>query len=248
MPSVKDLLVQRGEEILRAPPAPVLLSGNPIADDLLNDLSQHPHAFVLACVMDRQIKAELAWLIPHHFAEKLGNFEFSTLRALSLDEVRSLMTKPRPLHRFTETMSVNFYEGVQRIASVYGGDASRIWSDQPPCHEVVSRFRQFRGVGPKIASMAVLILVREFKIAMSDYAGLDIPPDVHVRRVFYRLGLTRENADPDELIYRARSLHPAFPGIMDAAWEIGRNWCRPDTPICGGCFMHEVCPTATHQM
>ena len=90
------------EIILRAPPAPVLFSGNPIADDLLNDLSQHPHAFVLACVMDRQIKAELAWLIPHHFAEKLGNFEFSTLRALSLDDVRSLITKPRPLHRFCQ--------------------------------------------------------------------------------------------------------------------------------------------------
>jgi endonuclease III len=245
MITVKDLLVRRGEELLHAPSCTVVFTGDGDADKLLNDLSQHPHAYVLACVMDRQIKAELAWFIPYRFAEKLGDFEFSTLCALSLDDVRVLMTKPAPLHRFTETMSVNFYEGVQRIANIYEGDASRIWRDQPPCYEVVARFRQFRGVGPKIASMAVLILVQHFKIAMSDYAGLDIPPDVHVQRVFYRLGLTRKDAEPDELIYRARSLHPAFPGILDAVWDIGRNWCRPDRPICGECFMQSACPTAS---
>lgn len=247
--SVKDLLVERGEAILQAPPAPVVFTGNTVADALLNDLTQHPHAFVLACVMDRQIKAELAWLIPHRFAKKLGNFEFSTLRALSLNDVRALMTEPTPLHRFTEKMSVGFYEAVQRIANVYGGDASRIWSDKPPCHEVVSRFRQFHGVGPKIAAMAVLILVREFKVPLSDYAGLPIAADVHVRRVFSRLGLCRENADPDEVVDRARSLHPEFPGILDTgAWEVGRTWCRPKKPRCGKCFMHEACPTAVHQM
>jgi hypothetical protein len=102
MTTVKDLLVRRGEEILRAPPAPVVFSGNPVADALVNDLGHYPHAFVLACVMDRQVRAELAWLIPHRFAEKLGGFDFPILGALSLGDVRELMTKPAPLHRFTE--------------------------------------------------------------------------------------------------------------------------------------------------
>jgi endonuclease-3 len=249
MPSVKDLLVQRGEKLLHAPPGRIAFTGNAVANDLLNDLQHYPHAFVLACVMDRQIKAELAWLIPHRFAQKLGDFEFSTLRALTLNDVRRLMTKPTPLHRFTEKMSVNFYGAVQRIANVYGGNASRIWSDEPPCYEVVARFRQFDGIGPKIAAMAVLILVREFKVALSDYAGLPIAADVHVQRVFYRLGLCRKDADPDEVVDRARSLHPEFPGILDTgAWEIGRTWCRPKNPRCSECFMHEVCPTAAHQL
>ena len=239
-----DRLIARGEEVLKGPVVPIEFQGRPIP--LANDLEHFPHAFVLACVMDRQMLAERAWLIPQRFAERLGNFEFSTLSALTLGDVRAVMTTPSPLHRFKDRMSVSFHKAVQRIANVYGGDASRIWTDRAPCYEVVTRFRQFHGVGPKLASMAVLILVREFKIPLPDLSTLDIAPDVHVRRVFFRLNLCREDAEPDEVAYRARSLYPQFPGILDlGAWEIGRAWCRPTNPRCKECIMEEVCPMAS---
>lgn len=34
------------------------------ADELINDQSGHPHAFVVAYIMDRQIKADNAWGAP----------------------------------------------------------------------------------------------------------------------------------------------------------------------------------------
>jgi hypothetical protein len=43
--------------------------------------------------------------------------------------------------------------------------------------------------------------------------------------------------------WAARALHPEFPGLLDyPAWEIGRHWCRPQTPLCAGCYMCAVCP------
>lgn len=211
----------------------------------VNDLDHHPHAFVLACVMDRQIKAERAWLIPHLFSKKLGGFEFGTLQSLSIADVRNLMTRPEPLHRFPERMSENFHEAIRVIGEDYGGDASNIWRGKPPSAEVVYRFLQFRGVGPKIAIMATNILARDFKVPLSDYYSVDISADVQVRRVFCRLGLVGQDATTEEVIYRARALHPAFPGLMDfPAWEIGRNWCRPTTPLCRSCYMKEACLTA----
>lgn len=243
--TIRDLLLRRGEELYSSPRQIRHFTDNEKANALLNDLDNYPHAFVLACVMDRQIKAERAWLIPHLVSEEIGGFEFSRLRSLSRGKVRDLMIRPVPLHRFPERMSENFYDAVRVIADTYEGDASRIWRGKPSSADVVYRFLQFRGVGPKIATMATNILAREFKVKLSDYYSVDVSADVHVRRVFLRLGLMEQDATNDELIYKARSLYPRFPGLLDLpAWEIGRKWCRPRVPLCDGCYMRGVCPSA----
>jgi endonuclease III len=110
---------------------------------------------------------------------------------------------------------------------------------------VVYRFLQFEGVGPKIGSMAANILAREFKMPFADYFSIDISADVHVRRVFSRLGLCAADATVEQVIYKAKALHPEFPGMMDLpSWEIGRNWCKARGPECDGCYMRDLCPTA----
>lgn len=243
--AIVDLLVREGQRFFAAPPTRVPFTRQRNPDDLLNNLTDFPHAFVLACVMDRQIKAERAWLIPFSIQEKLGTFAFSALRALSLEAVTKLMKEPIPLHRFPDEMSKNFHSAVQWIADTYSGDASAIWSNKPSSAEVVYRFLQLRGVGPKIGSMAANILARDFKIPFSDYYSIDLSVDVQVKRVFIRLGLALPTDDVQAIIYRARALYPEFPGIFDfPAWEIGRTWCRPTHPQCGQCLMRLVCPSS----
>lgn len=240
------LLVQEGERLLEAPSASTAFTGHEESDRLLNDLDDHPHAFVLACVMNRQMKAERAWMIPYLFSQKLGGFKFEMLQELSLSRVKELMTEPEPLHRFPAIMSQNFYSAVQRIGRDYNGNASEIWANQPSSAEVVYRFLQFDGIGRKIATMAANILAREFKVPFADYYSIDVSVDVQLRRVFTRLGLTRAEDDVEEITYLARAFHPAFPGLLDfPAWEIGVKWCRPQNPACNHCMMREVCPTAT---
>jgi endonuclease III len=157
----------------------------------------------------------------------------------------TMMTSPVPLHRFPTRVAGYFYDGVQRISRQYDGDASRIWRGRPRCAEVLARFREFRGVGPKIAHMAVNCLARELKVPLADYTAIDISADVHVLRVFGRLGLTAEGASREEVITRARQLNSVFPGLLDyPAWEIGRNWCRPERPQCSACYMQKGCATA----
>lgn len=243
--TIRNRLVEHGEIIFRAPKQLIQFTKNPVADALLNDLTDHPHAFVLACVMDRQIKAEKAWLIPHKISEKLDGFSMQTLRQLSQADVTRLMTNPEPLHRFVDKMSGFFYSAMQRIDRGYAGDASRMWSGKPSSAEVVYRFLEFDGVGLKIASMAANILAREFKVPFSDYFSIDISADVHVRRVFSRLGLCAADATVDQVVYKAKALYPEFPGMMDLpCWEIGRNWCKPHSPVCRECYMEDLCPTA----
>lgn len=245
--AIAAALVKRGQQLFDAEPGPVEFSKHPDADALLNDLTNHPHAFVLACVMDRQIKAERAWAIPHLVAQELGGFSLEHLSGLSVEEIRRLFAK-LSLHRFPDTMSQAFHAAIERIATTYGGNAARIWSGRPSSAEVVFRFLEFSGVGPKIATMATNILARDFKVPLADHYSIDISADVHVQRVFWRLGLVKEDAGPAEVIYRARSLCPSFPGLMDLpVWEIGREWCRPNARRCGNCYMSAMCPSALPQ-
>jgi endonuclease III len=195
--------------------------------------------------MDRQIKAELAWLIPYRLLERSGSFDFDFLRSLSLPRLESLMTEPEPLHRFPRKMARNLHAAIILIGDKYAGDASAIWSGKPPSALVVYRFLEFQGVGPKIATMAVNILARHLKVQLSDYYSVDISVDTHVRRVLRRLGLIQKAATAEEIIYLARSLHPEFPGIIDyPLWEIGRNWCSPRSPDCRACYLCDLCPSA----
>jgi endonuclease III len=167
------------------------------------------------------------------------------LSPLSRADVNRLMSQPEPLHRFVDKMSGFFHSAVQRIKNYYGGDAARIWTGKPSSAEVVYRFLEFDGVGPKIGSMAANILAQKFKIAFADYFAIDVSADVHVRRVFDRLELCAPEPTVEQVVYKAKALHPEFPGMMNfPCWEIGRKWCKAHNPECSGCYMKDLCPTA----
>ena len=239
---IAEVLIAKGQALLSQPYKRVEFTGNKEADDLLNNLSLLPHAFTIACVMDRQIKAERAWLVPYQFSKELNDFSISTLIKLDLPTIKSIFKK-RNLHRFNDMMAKNFFLGIQKIHSDYNDDASNIWKGAPRSATIVKRFLSFDGVGVKIATMATNILARDCKIPMKDHICIDISPDRHVKRVFGRLGFISSNASNDELLYCARELNPNYPGIFDlACWEIGRYWCKPQNPVCNGCLLSKLCP------
>jgi endonuclease-3 len=242
---IAEILKAKGKKLLESSVKPLQFVDHPEANALVNDLDNCPHAFVLACLMDRQIKAELAWMIPYEFSERVGIFAIEDIAKLTKEDVVHTFLLPTPLHRFPEKMGEIFYLGIQKIKKEYGGVASRIWNDNPKSATLIRRFLSFKGAGPKIATMAANILVRDFKIPVKDKIDLDISADVLVVRVFIRLGLVREGASNEEVIYRARELNRAYPGVFDlATWEIGRQWCRPREPSCVKCYLEGLCPSS----
>jgi len=60
--NIVQTLIKRGNELFNRPFEAGDFTGNKDANDLLNDLTHFPHAYVLACLMDRQVKAERAFL------------------------------------------------------------------------------------------------------------------------------------------------------------------------------------------
>lgn len=209
----------------------------------LNDLQNYPHLFVLSCLMDRQIKAERAWSIPGRVAQEIGSYRLEDMAKVSLDEYKNIFKKLK-LHHFNDIQAEYFYNGIQKIMKDYQGNASNIWSNKPSSATVVRRFLEFDGAGIKIATMATNILARQYKIKLSDFYSIDISPDVHVKRIFYRTGLIdkKYKDNIDMIIYKAREIYPEFPGLIDfACWDIGRNWCTERKAICSDCPLKEHC-------
>lgn len=59
----------------------------------INDLKKYLHAFVLACLMDMQMKAERAWEIPYKVYKELGRFDIVYLVSVPLSKYKELFNK-----------------------------------------------------------------------------------------------------------------------------------------------------------
>lgn len=236
---INELLKKRSLEIYKETENNQVFSKDQKKNDFIKN---NPLAFVIGCLMDRQVKAETAWEAPYKIKEILGDFEFATLEKISLEKWREIYSVYNIHGRFNNTMAEVLYEGLKLISKKYDSSPEKIWNDFQSADVVVKRFSEFRGVGPKISTMAVNILARDFKVNFKDLKGIDVSVDVHVARVMQRLGLVRSN-DAKEIIKKARELNPEYPGIIDLSlWEIGRTYCHSDNPACHVCLMHKLCP------
>jgi len=245
-------LVQKGQELLNKPKDKIVgfvrnsrYSQRDEADKLLNDFTTYPHAFVIGCIADKQVDADIAWLTPYNIYSQVESFRIKDLAKIELNRLREIMDNSKPKHRFHKMLAEEIHLGIKHIMEIYNGNASNIWEGKPSCAVVAKRFLKFKGVGPKISSMATNILYRDFKVPFSDYSFIDISADVHIQRVFARLGLCKETATVDEIIKIARELYPKFPGIMDLpTWEIGKYWCNTNIQECSRCYLSQICPSS----
>lgn len=71
---------------------PVYFLDHKEANDFINKLDELPHAYVLGCLMDMQIKSEKAWKIPYIIKKVIGSFDIVYLYALSEDEYKIIFT------------------------------------------------------------------------------------------------------------------------------------------------------------
>ena len=169
-------LVARALDLLSKPAVSYPFAVPAAADELVKDLEEHPHAYVIACVMDRQVTAEKAWSIPYMMQLRLGSFEFPFLLQKSEKELEDAMLQKPKLHRFNSLMAGSMYAAIHRIHDEYDGNAQKIWAGRPSSLIVVHRFLEFRGVGPKIASMAVNILYRDLRVEQVVYRAQEMYP------------------------------------------------------------------------
>ena len=199
-----------------------------------------PFAFLLAVAFDRNMPWEKAWRIPTEI-DRQGCLDPALLAAKDETElvglVKRLAVQPRwGAAEGARTLS----DAAKLVQERFGGDAGAIWRDASPA-EVEKTLQEIHGIGAGIASMATRILRDDFGCFSGQERQIDVKPDVHLVRVFRRLGIIDDDS-ANEAIRAARRLNPEFPGALDwPAWRIGQLWCRPKDPNCAQCPLTGDC-------
>jgi hypothetical protein len=122
----------------------VRLTPDQAANVLVHD---DPFAFLIAVICDQGILAERAWAIPYELKRRLGHLDPQAMAADPQAVLAAFSASPK-LHRFVNQVAGWVIQAASHVATTCGGDASRIWSGQPPAAELRRRFDAITGMPP----------------------------------------------------------------------------------------------------
>lgn len=218
-----------------------ILKGDLIKEEEKQFILNNLNAFIIGLISDQSVKAETAWSLPYKLSERLGNFEFKEiLKKYTEKDIEDIIREKPSLHRYPSRMANYIYNAMNDIVTKYDSNAENIWKNKTAA-EIVESLEKFKGISHKKASLCTLILVRDLEIDIIDKENIDIAYDIHIRRLFLRLGLVDEDVQ-EKILEEARKIYPEFPGRLTTAfWTIGREFCRPTEPTCLICPLYECC-------
>ena len=204
----------------------------------MSDLNRKRSAnkFMLASILNYQMKAAQVWARAQRFAEQTLNDPPDLWTAII--KIRKWDTptvfRRYQLHRFPAA-----HQRVRRIGKAivdhYEGDAREIWKKQTPT-EILNRLNWMR-VGQKISRMIIGTPSDSKQIS-----GVgELAPDIHVRRVLGRV-FNGEVVSADKAIRIAEEIEPRKSWKLDAPlYRLGQSKCKKTNPECEDCYLREEC-------
>ena len=141
-----------------AVPDALRFTGDPEADELI---AHDPLALLIGFALDQQITVPTAFAGPLKLKQRLGTLDPATIAETDPAELEALFRQPPAIHRFPGSMARRVQELCALVASEYGGDASRLWSEATDAKELERRIRALPGFGDmKLLSLSAVLWKR----------------------------------------------------------------------------------------
>lgn len=219
-----------------------ILSDNMLKNEEREFLLSDWNAFLIGLISDQSVKAEMAWRLPYYLSKRLGHFDFCRItKEENVESLEKLIKEKPALHRYPRKMAEYIFFAVNKIVEEYNSDAHNIWKNDLNAEHVVEKLEEFKGISHKKAALGTLLLVRDFGVTLENLFCIDIAYDVHIRRIFLRMGLTDKDNIKD-VTSKARQICNEFPGSLTLPfWVAGREYCRPANPKCDECYLNQFC-------
>jgi uncharacterized HhH-GPD family protein len=148
-------------------------TGDDAADRLL---VTDPLALLIGFALDQQVTVQKAFSGPLELQRRVGHLDAAKLAATDPAELDAVFRKPPALHRFPGAMAGKVQQLAGAIASEYGNDAARIWTEAADGPDLKRRLLALPGIGEMKAAAILAILGKRLGV---DLPGLDAVMPTH---------------------------------------------------------------------
>jgi uncharacterized HhH-GPD family protein len=139
-------------------------TGDDEADRLL---VTDPLALLIGFALDQQVTVQKAFSGPLELKRRLGHLDAARIAATDPATLDAAFRQRPALHRFPGSMAGKVQQLAAAVATDYGNDASRIWTEASDGRDLERRLLGLPGIGEMKARSLVAILGKRF--------GVDLP-------------------------------------------------------------------------
>lgn len=142
-------------------PAALHFTGDPEADELI---ARDPFALLVGFALDQQVSVQKAFSAPLELRRRVGTVDAAALAGMEPGELEQAFRAKPALHRYPGTMARRTQELAAAIASEYGGDAERVWTEAENGRDLERRLLDLPGIGPMKARSLIAVLGKRFGV------------------------------------------------------------------------------------
>jgi uncharacterized HhH-GPD family protein len=144
-------------------PESLPFTGDPEADRLL---ATEPLALLVGFALDQQVTVQKAFSGPLEIRRRTGTLDAATIASMDPDALAEVFRTPPAIHRFPGSMAAKTQALCAAIATTYGDDASRIWTEARDGRDLEQRLLALPGIGPMKAKSILAVLGNRFGIRL----------------------------------------------------------------------------------
>jgi len=152
----------------------IQITGDDAADKVLTD---DPFALLLGMLLDQQYPMEHAFRGPAKLLTRFGTLDPAAIAAADPEEFASLCATTPAVHRFPGSMATKIQAVAADVVDIYGGDASRIWTEAASGADLVKRVMALSGFGKQKAQIFTALVAKQVGVrpdgwekAVGDYS------------------------------------------------------------------------------
>jgi uncharacterized HhH-GPD family protein len=144
-------------------------TGDDEADRLL---VTDPLALLIGFALDQQVTVQKAFSGPAELKRRLGHLDAARIATTDPVQLDAIFRERPALHRFPGSMAGKVQQLCAAIATGYGNDAARIWTEARDGKELERRLLGLPGIGEMKAKSLIAILGKRLGVSLPGMADV----------------------------------------------------------------------------